>query len=87
MSTTNPIPDDVARLICGNLDDLKCYLRDCTDVALIERALTWCDRFDHMHTKRQMLQRHLRKLGRSHAAPSGCDNFVAAVGKAKKETA
>jgi hypothetical protein len=73
MSTTDPIPADVARLICGNVDDLKCYLRDCTDVALIERAITWCDRFENMHTKRQMLQRHQRRLGRNNSdvGPAG----------------
>lgn len=62
MSNLKTYPDDVARLICGSIDDLKCYLPGTTDVALIESAIAHCAKGREMGTKKLMLERHLRKL-------------------------
>lgn len=57
-----PIRPDEAKLICGNVDDLKTYLKGCTDRDLIARCIEHCRRGREMKTKLQMLERHLRKL-------------------------
>jgi hypothetical protein len=60
---------DVARLICGNIDDLRCSLSfgASTDRPLLERCLAACNGREHK-TKRAMLERALRKLAKA-AAP------------------
>jgi hypothetical protein len=62
---TNGIPADVAKLICGNIDDLKCYLHHCTDAALVDRAILWVRTFRESKTKERMLGAHLRRLQRA----------------------
>jgi hypothetical protein len=62
MTTPEPLTDDVARLICGNIEDLRCYLNGLTDQDLVRRAIAGCERFRESKTKLVMLQRHLRRL-------------------------
>lgn len=53
---------DVDRLICGNIEDLKCSLgHGVRDRALLERALAACTGRERK-TKRHMLEVALRKL-------------------------
>lgn len=67
---SHPIPHDVARLICGAVDDLKCSLNHCTDTALLERTLVEARQLREGKTKVLMIERALRKLKRAAAAPA-----------------
>lgn len=57
--------DDVARLICGSVEDLKSMLPHETRADIIERALLAASTRREHKTKAGMLARHLRKLRRN----------------------
>ena len=62
--SANVLDADVARIICGNVDDLKCSLQHgaAKDRDLLERAIAACKMRPGYATKQMMLQRALKKL-------------------------
>lgn len=66
MSTMAP---DVARLICGNIDDLRCSLTHLTDVELIGRALREARKLHEGKCKVLLLQGKLNKLNAQSSMP------------------
>lgn len=62
MTAYNSLPEDVARLICGSVEDLKSSLHHESNADLIERALAAAHRLREGKTKQKMLERHLAKL-------------------------
>lgn len=71
------IPPDVARLICGNIEDLRCSLSAGTapDRSLLQRCLAACTG-NEQKTKRTMIERALRKLDAAPATQGGKLNPV-----------
>lgn len=65
---TKQVPDDVAKLIYGNIEELRIYLRDVTDVDLVERALKACRTKHEGKTMIKILERHLKKLRKPNAS-------------------
>lgn len=59
---SHPIADDVARLVCGNIDDLKGSLPSITDQALLQRALAEARELREGKVKAAMIERALRRL-------------------------
>jgi len=62
MTAYNSLPEDVARLICGSVEDLKCMLQHEDRIDLVERSLAACRDGRDMKTKQKMLEHHLAKL-------------------------
>jgi hypothetical protein len=59
---SHPIAEDVARLVCGNIQDLQISLQHETDQGLLERALTEARELREGKTKAGMIERALRRL-------------------------